>query len=449
MRIHPLLCALLFTNVPTLRAQELPLPIELGAAGYAYESKPDDEAFTIFNPAKAPQPTELLLKTGDKLAIVGDSITEQKMYSRIIENYLTACVPNLQVTVRQYGWSGERSDGFLRRMDRDCLTFEPTVVTLCYGMNDARYRPFDITNGRWYHDHYAAIVRKLKDRNIRVVVGSPGCSGKLASWVKPKSGTLEEHNLNLCALRDIALQVAQENGATFADVFWPMYQQQILAPRRFNKSAEEYAVAGKDGIHPGWAGQAIMAYAFLSAMGLDGNVGSIEVDLDSKRASSSGLHKIASFDDGVVRVVSSQYPFCSTGATDDDNSLRSGLNLVPFHQRLNRFSLKVKGATSQTLKISWGGKSKEFTAEQLKDGINLAAEFEDSPFQEAFARLDKAVLDKQSFETHQVKQVFHGAEGKADFAAAVAKTEAERQPLAQAVRDAVVPVEHQIKIEAR
>ncbi len=64
-----------------------------------------------------------------------------------------------------------------------------------------------------------------------------------------------------------------------------MYQQRILAPRRFNKSDEEYAVAGKDGIHPGWAGQAIMAYAFLTtALGLDGNLGLIDVDLAAGKA---------------------------------------------------------------------------------------------------------------------------------------------------------------------
>ena len=75
------------------------------------------------------------------------------------------------------------------------------------------------------------------------------------------------------------MEVAKSEQVAFADIFWPMYQQRILAPRRFMKSDEEYAVAGKDGIHPGWAGQAIMAYAFLNAMGLDGDLGTINVDL--------------------------------------------------------------------------------------------------------------------------------------------------------------------------
>ncbi len=307
-------------------------------AAYEYEAKPEGDAFAVFFPAKAPAPGPLMLKVGDRLAVIGDSITEQKMYSRIIENYLTACVPDLKVTVRQYGWSGEKTDGFLRRMDRDCLTFKPTIATICYGMNDARYRPFDITNGHWYRDHYTAIVRKFKENNVRVVVGSPGCSGKIASWVKGTSGTLQEHNLNLCALRDIALGVAQSEQVAFADIFWPMYQQRILAPSRFNKTDEEYAVAGKDGIHPGWAGQAIMAYAFLTALGLDGNLGTIDVDLAASKATVSGNHEMKEFANGQVKLVSKQYPYCATGAPDDDNSLASGFSLVPFHNKLNRLN---------------------------------------------------------------------------------------------------------------
>ena len=42
-----------------------------------------------FHLLPAPERAEVLLKSNDRLAICGDSITEQKMYSRIIEDYLT------------------------------------------------------------------------------------------------------------------------------------------------------------------------------------------------------------------------------------------------------------------------------------------------------------------------------------------------------------------------
>jgi hypothetical protein len=106
------------------------------------ESLPTDPYFADFKPLKTPAHRGLLLQQGDRLAICGDSITEQKMYSRIIETYLTVCVPQLNVTVRQHGWSGEQAPGFLARMDNDVLRFQPTIATTCYAMNDHRYSAF-------------------------------------------------------------------------------------------------------------------------------------------------------------------------------------------------------------------------------------------------------------------------------------------------------------------
>ena len=258
------LVGLLLTQFAFAQPQVVPTtsPVVLGP--YEYEVRPDHEAFEVFHPRKAPQPGSLLLRKGDRLAICGDSITEQKMYSRIVETYLTVCVPELQITARQFGWSGEKTDGFLHRMDQDCLTFKPTIATLAYGMNDSRYRPFDVTNGQWYEDHYTAIVRRFKDQDVRVIVGSPGCAGKIAGWVNSRAGTLDDHNLHLCALRDIAIGVAEREQVGFADIFWPMLQAQVFAPGQHGATAEmPYEVAGDDGIHPDWAGHVVMAWAFL------------------------------------------------------------------------------------------------------------------------------------------------------------------------------------------
>jgi len=432
----------------TLRAQSpaaVPMPVTLGP--YEYETKPDHEAFRAFNPRRASSPGPLLLREGDRLAICGDSITEQKMYSRIIETYLTACVPQLKVTVRQYGWSGEKTDGFLRRMDQDCLTFKPTVATLAYGMNDSRYRPFDVTNGRWYEDHYTAIVRRFKEQDVRVVVGSPGCAGKIAEWVKSRAGTLDQHNVHLCALRDIAIGVAEREDVRFADIFWPMFQAQVFAPGQHHATPERpYEVAGKDGIHPGWAGHVVMAWALLRAMGLDGDIGTITIDPTAGTASASDGHVVESFRNGTLTLNSSRYPFCARGDLDDDQSLRSGMTLVPFAEDLNRFVLRATGELSGTYRIQWGDAVREYPAEELARGIQLAVDFPDNPFCEAFDKVDAAVAAKQAFETTQVKKVFHSREGQADFAKVVAETEAQRAPLAEAIAEGMLPVTHTIKI---
>ena len=226
------------------------------------EPKPNDARLEPFKPVKAPQPSGLLLRPGDRLAICGDSITEQKMYSRLMEDYLTMCVPELKVTVRQFGWSGERAPGFLARMTNDCLRFKPTIATTCYGMNDHEYRAYEDRIGQTYRDSSTAIVEAFKANGARVVQGSPGCVGKVPSWQKRTNDTVLDLNLNLCHLRNIDIEIAEKERVGFADVFWPMLTAGVEAQQRYGAN---YAIAGHDGVHPGWAGHTVMAYAFLKA----------------------------------------------------------------------------------------------------------------------------------------------------------------------------------------
>jgi GDSL-like Lipase/Acylhydrolase family len=409
-----------------------------------WQPLPSDPYFAAYKPLKAPPTEGLLLKPGDRLAICGDSITEQKMYSRIMETYLTVCVPQLDVTVRQFGWSGEKAPGFLARMENDTLRFGPTIATTCYAMNDHNYQPYQEEFGRIYRDASRSIIRAFKKRGVRVIQGSAGTVGKMPSWVKRAKGTINDLNLSLLEFRNIDVRLAQTEQVAFADVFLPMLVQGPEAKRRYG---DDYMISGKDGVHPGWAGQLVMAYAFLKAMGLDGDIATITMDLANDQATASAGHRVLSATADSVRIESSRYPFCATGALDNDGSIRSGMTLVPFNEELNRFMLVVKNAEAGRYRVTWGDTSKAYTAAQLTAGVNLAADFVTNPFSEAFKRVDETVANKQAYETRQVKTLFHGPEGRADMDATVTLTEKTRKPLAAAIEAAFVPVQHTIRIE--
>jgi hypothetical protein len=411
------------------------------------EPKPADSYFAPFAPVEAPKPQKHFLKEGDRLAICGDSITEQRMYSRIMETYLTVCQPELNVSVRQYGWSGEKASGFLHRMTNDCLRFEPTVATTCYGMNDHEYRAYEDRIGNTYRSNSLAVVESFKAHGVRVILGSPGCVGKTPTWVGDKNASVLDLNLNLCRLRNIDIELAQTEKVGFADVFWPMLTEGHAAQERYDAS---YAIAGKDGVHPGWAGHVVMAYAFLHAFGLDGQIGTLTVDLRSKSAKVSKGHDLLGFDGSELRVTSHRYPFCAgNGDPSHDDNMRSGMALVPFDEELNLFVLVVKHANAKSYAVTWGDQTRNFSGEELTKGINLAREFHENPFCEAFGKVDEAVKRKQEFETKQVKEMFHGPAGKADMDGTVAKTEEQRAPLVAAIKSAFVPVTHTIKIVAQ
>ena len=169
-----------------LSARELPpLPTELAA----------------YVLAPAPETTALLLKKGDRLAICGDSITEQKLYSVLLETYLTACLPELDITCRQYGWGGEQASGFLTRMTNDVLRFQPTVATTCYGMNDFRYVPYDEAIAADYRKNQTAVIDAFQGIGCRVVLGSSGIIDSVPPWVKTATGTQQDLNLALSPSR--------------------------------------------------------------------------------------------------------------------------------------------------------------------------------------------------------------------------------------------------------
>jgi hypothetical protein len=290
------------------------------------------------------------------------------------------------------------------------------------------------------------VARSLKAAGARVVLGSPGCVGRVPRWAPNTNTPVEELNLNLCQLRNLDLEIAAREGLRFADVFWPMLTAGFAARQQYGA---DYAVAGKDGVHPDWSGHVIMAYAFLKAMGFDGDLGTINVDLAAGKASATAGHTVNGFTDNLVVVTSRRYPFCATGAPDRDNSIRSGMKLVPFNAELNRFKLVVKGGQAASYAVTWGGETRAYSAAELAAGVNLAEDFAINPFSQAFARVDAAVAAKQKYETRQIKDMFHGPEGKAEPDDTAALTEKVRQPLVKAIVQAFVPVEHSIRIEAQ
>jgi lysophospholipase L1-like esterase len=383
--------------------------------------------------------------------LVGDSITEQKVYTKFIEMYLTVCQPQLEVDIFQFGCGGEWATGFLKRMDDDLKCFNPTVVTLGHGMNDGQYKPYVPAVGASYEKPMREIVRKLKESGTTVILGGPG---SVDTDFYKKTHTAEAYNQNLESLSNIAKQIAVENGYAFAGVHAAMVG---VMPKAKAVLGPDYDVCGRDGLHPNQNGHFIMAYAYLKAMGFDGNLGSINIDLKGKSTGSGG-HEVISFADGEAKIESKRYPFCFSGDGKSSQSTASILPFLPFNADLNRLPLVVRNADSAKLKVTWGNLSKVFTKEELEKGVNLAAEFIPNPFNAAFAKVESGLWDKQNYETEMIKSTMPAIraistayKNEPDTVAAVdliGKKAFERWlSLNKKVKDSFKPLTHTIKIE--
>lgn len=338
-----------------------------------------------------------IVKPEARVAIAGDSITEQKIYSRYIEDYLIACQPQLSTVSMQFGWSGERAPGFLGRMDNDLKGFGPTLVTTCYGMNDGSYTAYTDAIGKTYQEAMRSIVRKLKAQGVTVLVGGPGAVD--TRYFRGGGEAANVYNANLAQLTELAKQVAQEEGMPFTDVHAPMIAAMAKAKAA---NGADFAVCGTDGVHPGANGQLVMAYAFLKGMGFDGNLGTITIDMKGAPAATGG-HKVLSGAKGTVELESTRYPFCFSGDPTSPGSPRSILPFLPFNQELNRLTLVVRNLGTAQATVTWGEAIATFSRQQLEAGVNLAAEFGDNPFSAAFAAVDSAVGQKENWETYMIK----------------------------------------------
>src|SRR5277367_1735616 len=131
-------------------------------------------AASLLLPFAYPAEADFLVQPNDNLAIVGDSITEQHLYSAFIEDYLLMCQPTPGLSVCQFGWGGEDARGCLARLPFDILPFKPTVVTTLYGCNDGRWTNLTDEIANTYRTNQTAIVETLKKAGVRVIiVGSP------------------------------------------------------------------------------------------------------------------------------------------------------------------------------------------------------------------------------------------------------------------------------------
>jgi lysophospholipase L1-like esterase len=225
---------------------------------------------------------EPVLKAGDRVVLYGDSITEQRQYTRFIQQYIQCRYPELKVNFYNAGWSGDTAGGGFGRLERDVLLLKPTVVTLFFGMNDGGYRPMADGITSSFKRNEEKIITALKAKGIRVVVYTPGA----VDYDRKTALADCSYNENLEALGKAALELAQQYELPSADVFHPMVAFQ---------NAQKIQTPGftmiPDSVHPSTAGHLVMAQEMLKGLGAEPMppVGAI----DLKSGTADGLRVVS------------------------------------------------------------------------------------------------------------------------------------------------------------
>ena len=205
------------------------------------------------------------IKDGDRIVFYGDSITDQRLYTTFVETYIVTRFPAVNVSFVHSGWGGDRVTGggggpIDRRLERDVFAYKPSVVTVMLGMNDASYRPSIRRSSTSMPNGYEHLVESLKSNlpGVRITLIQPSPFDDVTRKPNFEGG----YNQVLIRYGEFVKALAEKEGAAVADL-----NTSVVAAL---KKAMEINATGaqdliRDRVHPGPAGQLLMAEALLKA----------------------------------------------------------------------------------------------------------------------------------------------------------------------------------------
>jgi lysophospholipase L1-like esterase len=317
---------------------------------------------------------EFHLKDGDRVVFYGDSITDQRLYTTFAETYVVTRFPRMNVTFTHSGWGGDRvtgggGGGIIERLRRDVSAYNPTVVTIMLGMNDGRYRAFDDQIFAIYSGGYKNIVQRLKKEHpqIRITAIQPSPYDD----VTRAPGFPGGYNATLLRYSQFIQELASAENLTVADLNRPVAA--MLEKAKANNAQLSQRIL-PDRVHPGASGHLIMAESLLKAWRAPSIVSNVEIDASAKRVTKYENAAVMNVQFGRGVSWSQKDDALPFPVDMGDPVMALAVNSSDFMEAMNRQMVKISGLSDgrYTLRID-DEEVATFTAQQLKEGVNLAA----------------------------------------------------------------------------
>jgi lysophospholipase L1-like esterase len=324
-------------------------------------------ALLVLVPAPAAAADDFALRDGDTVVFLGDSITAARTYGKVIENYTLLRYPGRKSRFVNAGLGGDTAAGGLRRMETDVFAYNPTVVTVAYGINDIGWGArADDAHKKAYLDGIRGIVTACKKRGVRVYVCSAAVTAE--DPARSEDGFLQR----MC---DEGMELSRSLGGNAIDVQRTMraIQKKVWAANAkvLDKSKHD-TLHAPDGVHLNDLGQLAMAFAILKGLGAPADVSSVAVDAAGPQllaatgcsvtglAAKDGAIEFTRLDDGLPFNYGIFYPL--------------HYRYVPVPDELNRYLLTVAGLADCRYEVAADGRGiGVFTARQLAAGVNIAS----------------------------------------------------------------------------
>ena len=348
-------------------------------------------------------------QNGDRVCLIGDSITHGGQYHVQILIYYLTRFPDRKFEVYNCGSSGDFAGGVLKRYDWDIKPHNPTISTIMLGMNDVGRDNYgkdktgqNVENQRkWNLEGYVKNMTKLSEMlttdKSKIIYLTPSIYDQ----------TGNQSSKNFFGVNDALGTCAQECkklSEKFNGGLVDFYGLMSKINEEQQKKNPAFTIVGGDRVHPAMEGHTVMAYAFLKAQKCPALVSDMAVDFAKSAVVKQENCQITDLkiENGVVTFTCKENALPFPMQADLTKKIEA---LVPFTDDLNREMLTVSGLPEGTYKLLIDGQEvQEATAEDFGKGINLATNQKTPQMKQAWGVTDP-VWKKYNIESAKLRHM--------------------------------------------
>ena len=333
-------------------------------------------------------------KAGDRVAFVGNSITDGGHYHSYIWLYYMTRFPMARMWMANCGIGGDTAENILARLDGDVFAKRPNVITLTFGMNDSGYFEYNGDNPEAFgnkqvaksRENFLKIERRLKELpDTRMVMIGTSPYDQTSTFNDNIFKNKNDYMQRIIAFQDSA---AQANGWEMVDFNQPM----VDINAREQAKDPKFTLIGNDRVHPDNDGHMVMAYLFLKAQGMTGKkVADVVIDARSKKVVTADNCEVTGVQNNRGEV---SFDYLAAALPYPLDTIAHGwgmkrpqadiVRLVPeFMKEMNDEHLTVRNLKGQYRLLIDDVLIDTLSADQLAAGVNLATYRHTPQYQQA------------------------------------------------------------------
>jgi lysophospholipase L1-like esterase len=189
-----------------------------------------------------------------RVIFFGDSITQQGVepggYITRIDSICRLENKSSEFEFIGSGIGGNKVYDLYLRMDDDVLAKSPDIVVIYIGVNDVWHKAsFGTgTDPDKFERFYNAILKKLKDKNIRPILCTPAVIGERTDFSNPQDGDMNRYS-------GIIRGIAQKNNLPLVD----LRQKFLDYNKQYNTENKESGILTRDRVHLNEKGNQLVA----------------------------------------------------------------------------------------------------------------------------------------------------------------------------------------------